>query len=107
MGEAQGVPHLIEFLSAEYERDKTEVGQDGSFRDWAVRYLAEHRTVENFPADNNIGIKLSNNKLMLVHPPTDAGSGDMQDSGAVPVTEGRTQKGQEGVVPVTDAKRVI
>ena len=67
------------------------------FWNFAADYLNKHRMVENWPADRNIGIKLSNNVRVLIHPVTKAGSGDMQDSSSVSITEGQTQPGQEGV----------
>jgi len=110
------LPHLIQHLRREYAlhlgKAATDPGaMDGvgadAFISWAAQYLSDNRTVENWPADANIGLRLSNNKRVLVHPATGEGTGQMQESGAVHVTKGQTQPGQEGVVQVTDQQRVI
>ena len=98
---------LLELLQDEYED-----AYDGSgapallddFMQFAKRYLDQHRTVETFPVDANCGIRLSNNKRCVLHPPTNAGDGSMQESGAVGVTEGKSQVGQEGVTEAGDTK---
>lgn len=104
-GQGADLPHLIQHLKNEFVKDHEARQFSGpaadrdadDFWDFAANYLANNRTVENWPADRNIGLRLSNNIRVLVHPATMAGSGAMQDSGSVPITEGLTQPGQEGV----------
>ena len=111
-GQGADLPHLIQHLKNEFVKhaaakmgsEPTEMKSRAvekwpakEFWDFCADYLANNRTVENWPADRNIGLRLSNNTRVLVHPATRAGSGDMQDSGSVPITEGQTQPGQEGV----------
>lgn len=111
-GQGADLPHLIQHLKNKFvEHCQThQLGHVNrmsaeEFWDFAADYLAKHRTVENWPADRNIGIRLSDNNRVLVHPATKAGSGEMQDSGSIAVTEGLTQPGQEGV-DSTAAKHV-
>lgn len=94
---------LISHVYAEYQKASEHLSLDG-FLEFAHKYLDENRTVETFPVDANCGIRLSNNKRCLIHPPTQAGDGSMQDSGSVGVTEGLTQPGQEGVTEAGDQK---
>ena len=107
------VPHLIQFLKDEFVKYLEKGGKGPAetqtaqlFWEFAAEYLEKNRTVENWPADANIGVRLSNNMRMLLHPATAEGTGQMQDSGAVGVTEGQTQSGQEGVID-GQGKRVI
>jgi hypothetical protein len=102
---------IIDLLHEEYLAsvdDKGEAapsyGSVPDFVGFCQKYLDQHRTVETFPADSNCGIRLSNNKRCVIHPVTEAGDGSMQDSGAVGVTEGKTQPGQEGVTKADDQK---
>lgn len=67
------------------------------FIEFAIGFLSEHRVVENFFVDANHGIVLANNDRMVIAPLTDV-AGTMQESGAVSVTHGRSQPGNEGVV---------
>jgi hypothetical protein len=118
------MPHLLQLLHQEYMQhllDRTQPGYSGEeykpvaegssraslpdFMDFATGYLATNRVVENFFLDMNHGIRLSNQKSCSICPGTDV-AGTMQDSGAVAVTQGLSQKGMEGVVPVTNALRI-
>lgn len=62
------------------------------FKKFAADYLAEHRVVEVFTVDANIGLVLSNHVRCVVCPGTDV-AGTMQDSGAIGITAGRNQAG--------------
>jgi hypothetical protein len=70
------------------------------FVEWAAAHLKENRVVENFFIDANHGVRLANNACLAVCPGTEV-RGSMQDSGAVAVTEGRSQPGNEGVTPTS------
>ena len=104
-----GIPHLMQLLRDKWQEQhgRTLPKEAEDFSLWCENYLNEHRTVENWPADSNIGVRLSNNERAVIHPNAPASGGTMQDSGAVSVTEGQTQPGQEGVVQVNDQQRVI
>lgn len=110
MGEK--VPTLLDHLKAKYDEDTSEPDAPlmkiedpvERFVEFCRQYLDQHRTIQTWPADANVGIVLANNTRLLVHPPSGAGMGGMQDSGAVDVTEGKTQPGQEGVIPGGDEK---
>lgn len=101
---------LLDMLHEEYKAYVAGLGPVNmldplaSFLGFAEKYLDQHRTVETFPIDANCGIRLSNNKRCVIHPPTNAGDGSMQESGAVGVTEGKSQVGQEGVTEAGDTK---
>jgi hypothetical protein len=99
MGEK--VPTLMQHLQ-QLAEDHGRDGTVAEFIEFCNEYLDRHRTVQTYPADANIGIVLANNVRLLVHPPSGAGMGGMQNSGAVDVTEGKTQPGQEGVLPGED-----
>lgn len=114
-----GAPHLLEYLRDKYvevlnerisllhqQGKKTSfssgdaVVRSGVFRDFyafACEFLAEHRVVENFFVDANHGLVLSNNDRVVICPSVDI-AGTMQDSGAIAVTQGRSQQGNEGVI---------
>lgn len=103
------VPHLMGHLYQEYIRsteaaNPAERSLDG-FVAFCDDYLAKNRPVMNWPADQNIGFQLSNNINVLICPPIPE-EGQMQPSGAVNVTHGQSQPGQDGVVK-TNSKRVI
>lgn len=119
-GQGADLPHLIQHLKNKFvehcnaQNTSTHPAAKSvapayhsaeEFWDFCADYLANNRTVENWPADRNIGIRLSDNNRVLVHPATKAGSGEMQDSGSIAITEGLTQPGQEGVSG-TQAKHV-
>lgn len=113
-----GLPHLLELLHGEYRRfleyeiaRRRQLGQQtisleeamttapfSSFYNFCVKYLTQHRPVENFFVDMNHGLKLSNNARVVVCPGTTV-QGTMQDSGAVGVTQGLSQPGMGGVLP--------
>ena len=100
-------PDLLTYLE---EKGKVAIGGDvvaeaANFLAWAKDFLAANRPVENFPADSNHGVRLSNNDRVLVCPPVPA-PGTTAPSGAVEITHGASQSGQEGVSS-TDSKRVI
>ena len=67
------------------------------FAKWASDYLKENRVVENFFIDENHGVRLANNTCVAICPGTTI-QGTMQDSGAVQVTEGRSQRDMNGVM---------
>lgn len=68
------------------------------FLTFAGRYLAEHRVVETFAVDANVGLVLSNQVRCVACPGLDI-AGTMQDSDAVGVTQGVSQPHLQGVVP--------
>lgn len=118
-----GLPHLVQHLWDAYtehlkERleEKKKRGEAvvtlvqaklkapaADFAQFCAAYLMEHRPVENFFIDSNNGVRLSNNAMVAISPGTVI-QGTMQDSGAVSVTEGRGQKGNEGVSPSTSLR---
>ena len=73
-----------------------------SFRAFCDDYLARNRPVQQFPADANVGIMLSNNIRVVVSPrlPGEfAGyGGSMQHSGDIKISTGESQPGLDGVV---------
>lgn len=111
-----GMPHLLQYVWDKYVaflREEIEKRRGSgqktipimeaiqkapavSFLRWGSDFLKEHRVVENFFVDMNHGIRLSNNDCIVVCPGLPV-QGTMQDSGAVQVTEGKSQSGQEGV----------
>ncbi len=115
-----GLPHLVDFLVAEYRRTIQEANErraaarkdlldpEAALRsarpllDFFKAYLRMHRPIQAFPIDTNYGIVLSNNAHLAISPGMPHFQGTMQDSGAVHVSRGATQPGQEGVVPVHD-----
>lgn len=120
-----GYPDVVTFLEDRYREHLAEVianrqaaGQPAANLDVALKrtslaafvrfarqYLNEHRVVENFFVDQNHGVRLDNGLAFVVSPMVDLG-GTMQDSGAVGITQGRSQLGNEGVTP-TDSRRII
>lgn len=98
------ITDLMSHLLAAYESSNPSgtyeyAGGRRNFVEFARKYLDEHRTIETWPADSNLGIRLSNNVRLILHPGTGVEStGAMQDSGAVQITEGQSQPGQEGVI---------
>ncbi len=73
------------------------------FAKWAADHLRENRVVENFFIDANHGVRLSNNACLAICPGTVI-QGTMQDSGAVSVTQGRSQRDMDGVVGTTSLR---
>ena len=112
-----GCPHLIQHLLVEYrgyigranqvraEQEQRLLDPEAAIRaarpllDFFESYLRTHRPVQVFPIDMNYGVVLSNNARVAVSPGTPEVQGTMQDSGAIQVSHGMTQPGQEGVVP--------
>lgn len=112
----QGMPHLLQFLWDEYvnflkrETAKREKKKQKSvplpialkntpataFLAWAAKYLKKHRVGQQFYVDENLGIQLTNLRSCVICPGVTI-RGTMQDSGAVEVTQGRSQPGNEGV----------
>ena len=105
--QAQQVPDLLTHLKAEYTTQVggAEAAQAAPFIRWAYAYLAENRPVENFSADNNHGVRLTNNVRVLICPPQDL-RGTTVDAGAVEITNGASQPGQSGISS-TDSQKVI
>lgn len=97
--QAQALPWVFQLVYDNYiatvpDTERTAAG----FLAYARDYLSNHRPVQMFPADGNMGFQLTNNLSALLCPATDAGQGGtMQDAGAVPMTHGYSQPGQEGV----------
>lgn len=76
------------------------------FVKWAAEYLKANRVVQSFFIDENHGVQLANNTMVAICPGVEV-RGTMQDSGAVQVTEGRSQRNNNGVVnPDGDVMRI-
>lgn len=110
------MPHLMQFLWDNYVRDlaeriekRREAGQEAvgveeasrratarDFVRFCADYLAEHRCVQTFIIDANVGLVLSNHASVALSPGVQI-RGTMQDSRAVPVTRGESQPGLGGV----------
>lgn len=68
------------------------------FAKWAADFLKANRPVESFFVEENCGLRLTNNVLVAIAPGMDEDiRGTMQSSGAIQVTEGRSQTGNNGV----------
>lgn len=120
LGGQAGMPDLITLLVEEYKAACARNNQDPNkeqvdpqedldaaepllvfFRE----YLDRFRPVQSFPADNNYGLLLSNNLRCLVSPAGDI-RGTMQNSGAIGVMQGRSNPGQDGVIPMGDEGQI-
>jgi hypothetical protein len=117
-----GLPHLVQFLWDEYAKhldrlltERKEAGKPVTdlqtaktkapavhFAKWASDYLKENRIVESFFIDGNLGIRLTNMKMVAVCPGLDEIRGTMQDSHAVGITHGRSQADNNGVIDESD-----
>ena len=113
MAMGANVPHLIQLIKDQFVNHCAAKGVDNpedapaqEFWEFAAEYLDKHRTVEHWPADRNLGVRLANNIRCLLHPATAVARGTMQQSGSVGVTTGGTQPGQEGVTAAGE-KRVF
>lgn len=68
------------------------------FAEWATQYLTDNRPVETFFSEGNVGLRLTNNVLVVLSPGEEQTKpGTMQQSASFSVTEGRSQPGNEGV----------
>jgi len=112
-----GYPHLIQHMTNKYRAQGELVNAERAKQgmepidcelaiqaakpllDFFEQYLRICRPVGMFPIDMNYGITLSDNSRVAVCPGTGDIQGTMQDSGAVQVYDGKTQLGQEGVIP--------
>lgn len=112
-----GMEHLVQHLWDEYCKyldeqleERREAGKPAvplaqakrtapatHFARWASDYLKENRVVENFFIDANHGVRLANNVCVAICPGTVI-QGTMQDSHAIAVTEGKSQRDMEGVI---------
>lgn len=117
-----GLPHLIQFLWDEYAKhldrllkERAEAGKPAvdlhtaktkapatNFAKWASDYLKDNRIVESFFIDGNLGIRLTNTKMVAVCPGLEEIRGTMQDANAIGITHGRSQADNNGVVDETD-----
>lgn len=115
-----GMPHLMQFLWDEYTaflKSEIEIRRQAGkatvdiaealqkvpatvFAKWAADYLRDNRMVQNFFVDENHGIMLSNNRTVVLSPGIDI-RGTMQDAGAVGVTHGRSNPGNDGITKDT------
>lgn len=111
-----GLPHLVQHLWDAYGahleekiKERAATGQATvdlatakkrapatDFATWASDYLKENRVVESFFVDANHGVRLANNAMVAICPGVEI-RGTMQESGAIQVTEGRSQPHQQGV----------
>lgn len=109
-----GLPHLIQFLwdaYCQYLDDEIRSRIDRristvnlatakakapatDFARFASDYLATNRVVDSFFIDENFGLRLTNNQTVAFSPGVEI-RGTMQDSGAVQVTEGKSQPGND------------
>ncbi len=77
------------------------------FAKWASNFLKENRPVESFFVEENCGIRLTNNVLVAIAPGMDTDiRGTMQAADAIQVTEGRSQRGNNGVTGSGDTLRI-
>lgn len=111
---AQEVPTLLELLMAEYrlsmeehnkrvEKETTadlvkcdvqgELDRVSDFLAFAQSYLDANRVIENFPADQNLGIRLNNQKSAVLATGFNEVAGTMQPTHTVPMTSGRSPFG--------------
>lgn len=67
-----------------------------AFLTWAAKYLKKHRVGQSFVVDENMGVQLTNLKQFVISPGVPI-RGTMQDSGAIGVTHGRSQPGNNGM----------
>jgi len=105
--------HLVEKFQESLEAadgckkaDAALIERTRPFLDFCKTYLSDNRVVQNFPADANHGVVLSDNTRCMICPEVNM-SGTMQASSAVGITTGESQVGQEGVIPVSDQQKVI
>jgi len=109
-------PHIMQYLWDAYleyleseRQERTTRGQSSlpvaqaklkapaiNFVLWAANHLRDIRAIESFFVDGNVGVRLNNNKTIAISPGVEI-RGTMQDSGAVAVTEGRSQIGNNGI----------
>ena len=101
--QAQDTPDLLSYLQLHCHTQSDMTASE--FVEKAKAFLEQNRPVENFPADQNHGVRLSNNDRVLICPPVPA-PGTTVDAGAVEITHGASQKGQEGV-DSTDSQRIV
>lgn len=110
-----GLPHLIAYLVGQFrahvQRTNQEIPKEEEriageelieraqpLLDFFEQFLTQNRPVEIFPIDMNYGVVLDNNDRIALCPGITDIQGTMQDSGAVAISDGRSQPGQEGVV---------
>lgn len=67
-----------------------------AFLSWVAKYLKKHRVGQSFVVDENMGVQLTNLKTFVISPGVPI-RGTMQDSGAIGVTHGRSQPGNDGM----------
>lgn len=99
------MPPLLDLLEAAYLNECLMSGVDSTPTIQAAqpllafykRYLEVYRPVQAFPVDSNYGIMLSNNQRCVISPNLDELPGSMENSGAIQVTTGKSNPGQEGV----------
>lgn len=112
------LPSLLQHLVAEYREyirraNETRARQEQKLLDpeatlraakplldFFESYLNTYRPVQAFPVDANYGLLLSNGMRCMVSPGVVDVRGTMQDSGAIQVSQGISNPGQEGVIPV-------
>lgn len=107
------VSHLTERIEERKAEGKESIPLDvalkktsaQAFKKFCEDFLDENRAVETCPLDENLGFRLSNNDMVALSRGI-AIQGSMQDSGAVAVTHGRSQRGNEGVVQVNNTQRI-
>lgn len=110
------MPSLVQLLVQEFQaqclRQNSEVSDPAQLRDPQIAiqaakplldffdsYLDLYRPVQTFPVDFNYGLVLSNNLRCTVSPSVETEApGSMQDSGAIHVTMGKSNPGQNGVI---------
>jgi len=96
--------HLHRLHARATGRESSEIG---NFVRFCREFLDQNRPAETWAADRNIGFTLSDNHRLLLCPNTQSESaGAMEPSGAVSITVGRSQPGQEGV-DRKDSHRIV
>ena len=90
LGRNEAVTDIVRYLNNQFQKavergEETETLHD--FLDFARRHLDHIRPVEQFAADRNVGVRLSDNAWVTISPSTGSeGQGDMQDSPYVPIS---------------------
>ena len=119
-----GLPHLLAYLVQQYRAHVQQInitrqaqGQpladpEATLRaaqpvmEFFTQFLTHHRPLQVFPIDMNYGVLLDNNDRIALCPGVTDIQGTMQDSGAISLSDGRSQPGQDGVVQVNDQRHI-
>ena len=64
-------------------------------------YLADHPAQSQFMMAEGFGVELAGGIQVALTPALNVGSGELEDAGEIHITEPRSIRGQQGVVPTT------